>query len=598
VTHRSYLSRGIRFRAVYMSVLAAAAGLLSGLVAYALFNLIALALNITFRQAVSFELPNLAHHNLGLWIVVVPAIGGLLVGLMARYGSPKIKGHGIPEAMEAVLTSDSRISPRVAIFKPISTVVAIGSGGPFGAEGPIIQTGGALGSLLGQVVATTASERKVLLACGAAGGMAAIFGTPLAGVILAIELLLFEFRPRSFIPLVIATAVATALRHALIGDGPLFAMDAVSFGLPFNAPAYVVFAVLIGFVAVGFSKLLFVVEDAFEALPIGDIWRPALGGLGLGIIGLFAPEVLGVGYDLITGVLNNQFATMALLSIALFKTAALLVSLGSGTSGGLLAPMFMTGAALGALFAIVGNTLLPGAPLEPAAFALVGMAALFAAASRATFALIVFAFEITRNYDAILPLMLVCVIATGISILFMRTTIMTEKLARRGLRVNQEFEVDPLERAPIASVMQTRFEHVEPDASLASVAARLGLASYSQSHCESLLVVDTDQALIGVITRTDVLRAQSEQPTASLTARMVCTTDLVCAYPDETVREVVHRMLYHNIGRLPVVSRLNDRQLVGYIDRAAVIAAHRRGMQEDGIHLPDPESGTDARRAL
>ena len=569
-----------------MSVLACVAGLLAGLVAYALFNLIALALNVTFMQAVSFELPSVADHNLGAWIVIVPAIGGLLVGLMARYGSPKIKGHGIPEAMEAVLTSDSRISLRVAIFKPISTVVAIGSGGPFGAEGPIIQTGGALGSLLGQVVSTTAAERKVLLACGAAGGMAAIFGTPLAGVILAIELLLFEFRPRSFIPLVIATAVATALRHALIGDGPLFAMDAVDFGLPFNAPAYVLFAILIGFVAVGFSKLLFVVEDAFEALPIGDIWRPALGGLGLGLIGLFAPEVLGVGYDLITGVLNNEFAVAALLSIAVFKTAALLVSLGSGTSGGLLAPMFMTGAALGALFAIVGNALLPGAPLEPAAFALVGMAALFAAASRATFALIVFAFEITRNYDAILPLMLVCVIATGISILYMRTTIMTEKLARRGLRVNQEFEVDPLERADIASVMQTHFEPIDASAPLASVATRLGLQTEAQSHSDALVVVDADNNLVGILTRSDVLRAQSETVADPLTAHTICTTDVVRAYPDETVREAVRRMLYHDIGRLPVVSRADDRKLVGYIDRAAVIAAHRRGMHEDGFVLP------------
>lgn len=569
-----------------MSALAAVTGVISGLVAYALFNLIALALNVTFRQAVSFELPNLAHHNLGAWIVVVPAIGGLLVGLMARYGTSKIKGHGIPEAMEAVLTRDSRISLRVAIFKPISTVVAIGSGGPFGAEGPIIQTGGALGSLLGQVVPTTAAERKMLLACGAAGGMAAIFGTPLAGVILAIELLLFEFRARSFIPLVIATAVATALRHALIGDGPLFAMHPVSFGLPFNAPAYVVFAVLIGFVAVGFSKLLFRVEDAFDALPIGDIWRPALGGLGLGIIGLVAPEVLGVGYDLITGILNNQFAVTALLSIALFKTAALLVSLGSGTSGGLLAPMFMTGAALGALFAVTGNALLPGAPLEPAAFALVGMAALFAAASRATFALIVFAFEITRNYDAILPLMLVCVIATGIGILFMRTTIMTEKLARRGLKVQQDYEVDPLARSNIGSVMRTRPETINEHAALEAITARLGLHNHALHHCEALMVVDADDALVGVLTRSDVLGAPPAKMDEPLTARMLCSADPVVAYADESVREAVHRMLYHDIGRLPVVARQDKTRLLGCIDRAGVIAAHRHGMREEGIELP------------
>lgn len=569
-----------------MSALAAVTGLIAGLVAYALFNLIALALNVTFRQAVSFELPNLADHDLGAWIVIVPALGGLLVGLMARYGTPKIKGHGIPEAMEAVLTTDSRISLRVAIFKPISTVVAIGSGGPFGAEGPIIQTGGALGSLLGQVVPTTAAERKMLLACGAAGGMAAIFGTPLAGVILAIELLLFEFRARSFIPLVIATAVATTLRHALIGDGPLFAMHAVNFGLPFNAPAYVVFGVLIGFVAVGFSKLLFMVEDGFDALPIGDVWRPALGGLGLGLIGLVAPEVLGVGYDLITGILNNQFAVTVLLSIAVFKTGALLVSLGSGTSGGLLAPMFMTGAALGALFAVTGNTLLPGAPLEPAAFALVGMAALFAAASRATFALIVFAFEITRNYDAILPLMLVCVIATGIGILFMRTTIMTEKLARRGLQVQQDFEVDPLARSTIGSVMRQHPETIAEDATLEAITARLGLRDHLSHHCEALLVVDVGGALVGVLTRSDVIGAPSATTDAPMNARILCSADPVVAYADESVREAVHRMLYHDIGRLPVVARGQKTRLLGCIDRADVIAAHRHGMREEGIELP------------
>jgi len=578
-----YLSRHDRVRALTMSLLAAVTGLLAGLVAFALVKLIALAMNLVFRHEVAWELPDLAQHDLGAWIVLVPALGGLLVGLLARYGTPKIKGHGIPEAMEAVLTRDSRISPRVALLKPLSTVVAIGSGGPFGAEGPIIQTGGAFGSLLGQIVPTTAAERKVLLACGAAGGMAAIFGTPIAGVVLAIELLLFEFRARSFIPLVIAAAVATSLRHALIGDGPLFAMDAVSFGLPYAAPAYIVFGVLIGGASVGFTKLLFVVEDVFDALPIGDIWRPALGGLGLGLIGLVAPQVLGVGYDTITGILNNQLTVAALLSIAVFKTAALLVSLGSGTSGGLLAPMFMTGAALGALFAIAVNHMLPGVTLAPAAFALVGMAAMFASASRATFALIIFAFEITRNYDAILPLMLVCVIATGMGILFMRTTIMTEKLARRGLRVHQEFEVDPLTRTDIATVMHTQPACVDADLSLDEVATRLGLRTETTAHDDALIVLDDRGTPLGLITRSDLLHAQNTRDNDSRTAGDICTRNPITAYPDENVREAAERMLHHDIGRLLVVARHDHRQLQGLIDRASTITARRGSLQDEGL---------------
>ncbi len=576
------VTRAEGVRAVQMSLLAAVTGLAAGVVAFALLSLIGLVLNLVFLQRVSFELPNLAEHNLGWWILVVPAAGGLIVGLMAKYGSPKIRGHGIPEAMEAVLTSNSRVSPRVAIFKPLSTVVAIGTGGPFGAEGPIIQTGGALGSLLGQVVRTTASERKVLLACGAAGGMAAIFGTPIAAGVLSIEVLLFEFRVRSFIPLVIATTLATTMRYAIFESGPLFAMQAVDFALPEAVPFYVIFGVLVGFMAIAISKSLFWVEDRFEALPIGDIWRPALGGLGLGAIGLIAPQVLGVGYDTITGILNNEFAVGMLLSVFVFKTLALLVSLGSGTSGGLLAPLFMTGAAGGALFAVAANHLVPGTPLAPGAFALVGMAALFGAASRATFTLIIFAFEITRNYNAILPLMLVCVIATGIMVLFMRNTIMTEKLARRGLRVSQDFEVDPMQRVLVARIMNPHPASVDLDTDIADVAAIMGLRGAGEHRRDALVVVDSDGALFGIVTQSDVLRAMAGDENEPTTAGGICSRNLVTAHADETVGEAVERMLRHDIGRLPVVSRSDPTRLLGYIGRAAAIGARTHAMEEEG----------------
>ncbi|HEV2112301.1 MAG TPA: chloride channel protein, partial [Gammaproteobacteria bacterium] len=423
-------------RLLLMSVFAAVIGLVAGLAAYALYGLIAVCSNFVFYHRLSTALPTITENPLGLWIIVVPALGGLIVGLMAKYGSSKIRGHGIPEAIEAIIINKSRIAPRVAILKPISAAIAIGTGGPFGAEGPIIQTGGALGSVFGQLLHMTAAERKVLLGCGAAAGMAATFSTPIAGVIFAIELLLFEFRSRSFIPLVIATTIATTVHVVLIGPGPMFTVGQAHFDIAHGLPFYLVLGIVCGLMAVVMSRSLYWIEDQFEKLPVDELWWPAIGALGLGVIGYFVPRVLGVGYGTLSDILNNNLPLTLLLVILVFKSLALLISLGSGTSGGLLAPMFIGGAALGGAFAIVINHLVPGAHLDPSAYALTGMAAVFAAASRATFAFIIFAFEITRNYDSVLPLMLVCVIANAVAQLFLKESIMTEKLARRGLKVH------------------------------------------------------------------------------------------------------------------------------------------------------------------
>src|ERR1700676_2082117 len=287
------------FRLGFISLLAAVVGMIAGVVAFLLYNLIGLLTNLAFYHVWSFQFRSPAENQLGAWVIVIPAIGGIIVGIMAKYGSPKIKGHGIPEAMEAVLTSKSRIEAKVAILKPISAAIAIGTGGPFGAEGPIIQTGGAIGSLVGQLVSTTASERKVLLACGAGAGMAATFNTPIAGVILAIELLLFEFRSRSFIPLVIATTLATSVRQMLLGNGAMFKVLAMDFGIPRALPYYLILRIGCRALAIAFTKALYFVEDSFDRLPISELWHPAIGALGLGIIGYFVPRVLGVGYDTI-----------------------------------------------------------------------------------------------------------------------------------------------------------------------------------------------------------------------------------------------------------------------------------------------------------
>ena len=574
------------FRMFHISILAAIIGIVAGLVAYALFTLIGLLWNLVFFQQVSTELTDLDSNPIGLWMLVVPAIGGFVISLMAKYGTPKIKGHGIPEAMEAVLENRSRISPRVAIFKPIATAIAIGTGGPFGAEGPIIQTGGALGSILGQIVRTTAAERKVLLACGAAAGMAATFNTPIAAVILAIELLLFEFKSRSFIPLVIATVVATTVRMPLLGQGPLFQVTVSDFGIPRALPFYILLGLLCGLAALGFTRALYWVEDLFEQLPVNEFWLPVIGGFGLGIIGYFVPRVLGVGYDTISGILNNQLPLNILLTVMVFKSLALLVSLGSGTSGGLLAPMFMASAAMGGVLAILLNTASPGLNLAPGAFALAAMAAVFGAASRSTFAFIIFAFEITQDYNAILPLMLVCVIADGVALFFMRDTIMTEKLARRGLRVPQEYEADVLRQVTVGSMMDPAPMTLASSLTVQQLADHIARGEAAYVRHQAFPIVDEHGRLSGIITRGDLLRVLETTSGESLSVCQAGTQTLVVTYPDEMLHDALHKLLAHDIGRLPVVKREAPQQLVGYLSRGAILRARQSKLHEEQVREP------------
>ncbi len=569
------------FRIIYISILAAGIGVIAGFLAFALFSLIGLLWNLVFFQQISTQITDLETNPIGLWMLVVPAIGGLIVAFMAKYGTSKIKGHGIPEAMEAVLENRSRVSPRVAIFKPIATAIAIGTGGPFGAEGPIIQTGGAMGSILGQAVQTTAVERKVLLACGAAAGMAATFNTPIAAVIIAIELLLFEFKSRSFIPLVIATVVATTVRIPLLGEGPLFQVSIPDFGIPRALPFYLVLGILCGLVAVGFSRALYWVEEMFERLPASDFWHPVIGGFALGLIGFFVPRVLGVGYDTVEDILNNQLALGVLLSLMVFKALALLVSLGSGTSGGLLAPLFMVGAAMGGALAILFNTMMPGLDLAPGAFALAAMVAIFGAASRSTFAFIIFGFEITQDYHAILPLMLVCVIADAVALIFMRNTIMTEKLARRGLRVPQEYEADALQQVTVGDMMVTGTLNLRSDMRVKALVDRIARGEAEYVRHQAFLIVDEDEKLTGIITRGDLLAALDEPAGGELTVLQAGTASPIVAYPDEVLHDTLIRLLQNDIGRLPVVSRDDPTRIVGYLSRGAILRARQHRIEEE-----------------
>jgi chloride channel protein, CIC family len=401
--------------------------------------LLALITNLSFYGRVSFADSQPWGNHLGPFVILVPVIGALIIGIMARYGSGAIRGHGIPEAMEQILTNESRISPKVTILKPVSAAIAIGTGGPFGAEGPIIATGGALGSLVGQMLHTTAHERKTLLAAGAAAGMTAIFGTPVSAVLIAIELLLFEYRPRSLIPVAFAAATAAGVRIAFWGSAEVFAMPTIAQPSGEALATYVVIGAIVGLAAVAVTRALYLIEECFEHLPIHWMWWPAIGAVAVGVIGYFAPRTLGVGYSNIREILAGQIAGTFLLIFVILKFLSWSIALGSGTSGGTLAPLFTIGGGLGALLGTWAAHMLPSFGIDPRIAALVGMAAIFAGASRALLTSIVFAFETTRQPIGLLPLLGGCTSAFLISSLMMRYTIMTEKLAKRGTHVPTEY---------------------------------------------------------------------------------------------------------------------------------------------------------------
>ncbi len=433
---------GLDRRDAWLAMLAVGLGIAAAVIAEILVRAIALVTNLAYFGRLSLAEAAPRENHLGLWALAVPVVGGILVGLMARYGSRAIRGHGIPEAMEQILTNESRIPLRIMFLKPLSAALAIGTGGPFGAEGPIIATGGALGSALGQFVAVTARERKTLLATGAAAGMTAIFGTPVAAILLAIELLLSEYSARTVVPVALGCGVAGALRAVLHGTAAVFVMPELANPATSTIAIAVLAGGLIGIAATGVTRAVYAVEDAFERLPIHWMWWPALGGIAVGAIGLVVPRVLGVGYDNITSTVAGQFTATTLAVLLGAKLVAWAIALGSGTSGGTLAPLMTFGAAAGWLIGHAAAVLVPSANIDPRVAALVGMVAMFAGASRALLASMVFAVEATQEIHAIVPIVGGVTLAYAASAMLMRTTIMTEKLARRGVATDVEIVVD------------------------------------------------------------------------------------------------------------------------------------------------------------
>ncbi len=501
-------------RVVYISIQAILNAVVIGLLAKILVSLILLITNIAFYGKFSFQAASPASHQLGWLVVLVPVAGSVLVGIMARYGSKAIRGHGIPEAMEKIIMDESRIPPVITFLKPVSAAISIGTGGPFGAEGPIIATGGAFGSLTGQLMHISPAERKIILTAGACAGMSAIFGSPLAAVLLAIELLLFEFSPRSIIPVALACITGAAMHLLFFENAPVFAMNAIAAPTAGATGMYILLGLVVGVVASFVSKSVYAVEDLFEKLPVHWMWWPAIGAIAVGVTGYYAPFTMGVGYDNIRNLLTGALPLGVLLSLCFLKYISWVIALGSGTSGGTLAPLFTIGGALGALLGTAALHYFPALPINIATAALVGMAAMFAGASRAFLTSVVFALETTGQLNGLLPLMGACAAAYFVSFFLMKSSIMTEKIHRRGVQTPDSYEPDILQSTSVAELVTPRpvetehmpYVYTTDDAGLAAEM----MGKYNQ---ETLLVLDNKKSRkpVGIITTASIMEFYSTQ---------------------------------------------------------------------------------------
>ena len=577
-------------RVITISALAIFIGFVSAYVALGLLRLIGYFTNLAFFGRWSPALVSPAGNHLGVWEILVPIGGALIIGVMARYGSERIRGHGIPEAIEAILINGSKVEPRVAILKPLSSAISIGTGGPFGAEGPIIMTGGAFGSVIAQLFRLTSNERKTLLVAGAAGGMSATFAAPVAAVLLAVEVLLFEWKPRSLVPVALASVTAAATRRYIIGLGPLFPAPA--------HPAFIGAAGLLGCLLAGLlagvlsalvTEAVYAAEDAFQKLPIHWMWWPALGGLVIGVGGLIFPQALGVGYDTIGALLQGDVPRKTLVGILLVKSVIWSVSLGSGTSGGVLAPLLMMGGALGGIESMF-------LPHEGAGFwPLVSMGATLGGTMRAPFMGVIFSLELTHDVNMLLPLLLAVTVSHAFTVLLLKRSILTEKVARRGYHLSCEYAVDPLEILCVREVMRTNIAAIPADVTQSELSHSLNTDHIVRKGQILYPVIDGQRSVVGVVTRGDLQKLSQEQaggnwdrPLAELVRR-----DPVVAYQDEPLRMVVNRMAETGLTRFPVLNNDEERKLAGMVALSDLLRARTRSLEEERhrervlrIHLP------------
>ena len=546
-------------RLLLMACIAAVIGALSTGTAWLLLRAIRFFTNVFFFQTLSDAFMSPALNTLGAWVIAVPVVGGLVIGLIARYGTEQVRGHGIPEAIEAILFKNSTMSPKVALLKPLASGIAIGSGGPFGAEGPIIMTGGAVGSLIAQHFHLSGGERKALLVAGAVAGMTAVFGTPIAALLLAVELLLFELRPRSLLPVAVACVVAGFLRPLVMEAGPLFPLLTPVLH-PLAMVSCLIAGLLCGAMAWLMSTTLYRVEDWFHRLPMHWMWWPALGGLAVGIGGYFQPRALGVGYDVIGDLLQGHLVGGMVAGLLLAKAVMWLIALGSGTSGGVLAPLLMLGAGLGAVL----GPYLPGG--DPAVWPLVFMAATLGGMMRAPIMAVVFAFELTNDVNALLPVLAASAVAYGFTVLTMERSILTEKIARRGYHIYREYGIDPLERHSVAEVMTADPMCIDAGSSIDD--ALRNYFGAAQAH--RAYPVTRDGMLVGLVDRRALESAVSGEASVG---SLYGVNQPIVALAKETCRSVATRLAVHELERVPVVDHAGSLRLIGLVSRSDLIKA-------------------------
>jgi CIC family chloride channel protein len=558
-------------RVIPIALTAMVIGFISAYVAWLLLRLIGFFTNLFYYGRTGTAMVSPAGNHLGWWAILVPVAGGLIIGVMARYGSDRIRGHGIPEALESILINGSKVEPRVAVLKPLSAAISIGSGGPFGAEGPIIVTGGAIGSIVSQLFHLTAAERKTLLVAGAAAGMAATFATPVAAVLLAVELLLFEWKPRSVIPVALACATAGATRRYILGLGPLFPVPAHPI---FIGPQGLIGCVIAGLIAGAGAWLLtqgvYATEDFFKRLPVHWMWWPAIGGVAVGIGGLIFPQALGVGYDTIGALLQGDQPGALIAGVLLVKSAIWVISLGSGTSGGILAPLLMIGAALGG----VEGMFLPheGAGFWP----LVSMAGILGGAMSAPFTAVLFALELTHDINMLLPLMVGTMFSYGLTVLVLKRSILTEKVARRGFHITREYSTDPMEILFVREVMRTKVVAIPADTPVAELKSTL-VRDPQQRGQHLYPVVDAAKKVRGVITRKELRDLMESTVPGSLKDVL---KQPVVAHADEPLRAVVVRMAETGLTRMPVVDR-ESGELAGMVSLSDLLRGRLRSLNEE-----------------
>jgi CIC family chloride channel protein len=558
------------FRMLLLALMSLVIGSAAAAAAWVLLKLIAFVTNIAWLGHFSVAPTRIADVASGPMVVAIPVLGSIVIGLMARFGSEKIRGHGIPEAIEAILFGQSRLSAKVAILKPLSSAISIGSGGPFGAEGPIIMTGGAIGSLFAQCFHLSAAERKTLLVAGAAAGMTAIFGTAVAAILLSVEVLLFEWKPRSLVPVVVGSLVALTWRPFLIGSGALFPFTG---HMPENGWWVIWVAAALGVVggllAALLSTALYRIEDMFHRLPIHWMWWPALGAIVVGIGGLIDPHVLGAGYDNIQNLFDGSILARALCLLLATKVVVWLVALGSGTSGGVLAPLLIIGGAMGAAI----GSFLPG---DSGFWALLGMAAMMSGAMRAPLTGAVFVVELTNRLDVLPATVAAAAASYAVAVLIMRRSILTEKISRRGRHILQEYAVDPLAMTQVGQIMTP-----DPQTLPATMPMRDVLRFFSDEAAHrSYPVTDIEQRPVGLVSRADALRWRVGELTEDVSVGdFLSDCSLPLAYPDMPSITIADLMVAEDAGRIPVVDRVTGK-IVGIVARRDLLQA-RAGQRQD-----------------